>query len=118
MAPNESKDKPRFGERIIENDPEALHDSMVAKGYEPWGLASVQPGHWNGDEQTHTATEAEVREIQALAGPKAQARVARAERRRENAQPLSPAARWVTAVVALAILAPFVIVLWKWAVAL
>jgi len=33
-------------------------------------------------------------------------------------QELTPAARWIVAVVSLSILAPFVIVLWKWSLGL
>ena len=49
------------------------------------------------------------------ADPKPSAASATPERKREQAAPMSPVARWVTGIVALAIITPFVAIIWAMA---
>lgn len=50
------------------------------------------------------------------ADPKPSAARPAAEAGAPKAAPMSPVARWVTGIVALAIVTPFVAILWAWAV--
>ena len=87
-----SHDEPRFGERPEANDPEALNESMERRGYRPW-----TPG---------TVDNIDAEEIRQLAGKPKQ---------HQPREPLGRVGKITTTVVLLAILGPFVLLLWVWA---
>lgn len=95
-----SHDEPTFGERVTANDPEALHDAMVARGYEPW----------TGDD---AATDKELEALgpytKAVLDPEFRTKVA------PERGELGRTGKIVVSVVGLAIITPFIILLWHWA---
>lgn len=95
-----SHDEPMFGDRPTANDPEALHDSMIERGYAPW---SPRVSHQD------------VAEIRALAGKD---HPWEPGKKRREPQPLGRTGKIVAGVVAVVLLGPFAILLWHWALTL
>lgn len=100
MSINNNPDKPKFGERIIENDPEALHESMNEKDYKPW-LDNDKTRVIDAAEKNVYKNVSLDEDIGLPGKPRHE---------------LGRSGSIVAGVVSFAILAPFVLLLWHWAI--